>query len=147
MPAGKKAYGVLDRLDSLSVGMHLLMAVVIGGLATFGVWVLAERLRSASAPVTVTYEVTGTARQADITFEDGDGGPSQVADVVLPLQRKTDDGYGIEITMDRGQVFYISAQNQHGGTITCTVKVDGQVVKTSTSSGAHTSAICSGRAN
>ena len=148
MPEAKKTSGVLDRLDSLSLGMHLVVAVVIGGLAALAVWVLVERLRSASEPVTVTYEVTGTARQADITFEDGDGGPSRVQGAVVPLQRTTDGGYGSEVTMDRGQSFYISAQNQDvGGTVTCTVKVDGEVVKTSTSTGADTIATCTGRAN
>ena len=100
---------------------------------------------TSGAPRTVTYDVGGTSRSADLTYSNGAGDTTQQSGVDVPVKRKSDGISGIEVTMKRGQFYYISAQNQGAtGTITCTVKVDGVVVKTNTSSGGYTIATCSG---
>jgi hypothetical protein len=44
-------------------------------------------------------------------------------------------------SMSDGDFYYVSAQNQGGGSMTCSVEVDGVEVDTNTSSGEY--AICS----
>lgn len=81
----------------------------------------------------VTYQVSGSATEASLTYQNGDGGTSQEK-VTLPWS----------ITVKAPNFLYISAQNEGDyGDITCTISVDGKVIKTSTSSGSYTIASCS----
>lgn len=85
----------------------------------------------------VTYEVTGTARSASVTYQNGSGGTSQEADMAVPWRRS--------FNMSGGDFLYISAQNQgEYGSVVTTIYVDGALFKTSTSSGAYVIADASG---
>ena len=85
----------------------------------------------------VTYEVTGTASSASMTYETP-GGTSQQSDMSLPWSHT--------FSAEEGQFLYISAQNQdRAGTVTAAIKVDGVIAKSSTSSGAYVIASTSGR--
>jgi hypothetical protein len=79
----------------------------------------------------VRYEVTGTARTADLTLEGSDG-------TVQQNDRPVPAAY--ERTATDGQFLYVSAQNKGTGEITCTIYVDDKPVKSSTSTGEY--AIC-----
>lgn len=76
----------------------------------------------------VRYEVTGSATTVDVTYQNEDGGTSQVSDVSLPWS-----------------VTFTGAQNQGEiGTVTCTIYQDGEQFKQSTSSGAYVIASADG---
>ncbi len=83
----------------------------------------------------VTYTVSGTATSASITYQNEGGGTSQVK-VTLPWTHV--------IHSPSSNFLYISAQNEgQFGDISCEIKVDDNIVKTSTSSGAYTIVSCS----
>jgi len=106
-----------------TVTLALLAAVLLAaGCATTG---------TTSATYQVRYEVTGTAAAADLTLE-GEDGTVQQNDRPVPAAYTR--------TATDGQFLYLSAQNKGGGEITCTIYVNGQPVKSSTSSGEF--AIC-----
>jgi hypothetical protein len=71
------------------------------------------------------------AATADMTFEGPDGTIQQTGQAVPWTYTRA---------ATAGDFLYVSAQNSAGGEITCTISVDGQQVKTSTSSGDY--AIC-----
>ena len=85
----------------------------------------------------VEYRVTGTALTVDLTIENEDGGTSQYSDQSLP--------WSYSYTGRTDNFVYVSAQNQGAtGTVTATIYIDGDVFKTSTSSGAYVIATASG---
>lgn len=78
----------------------------------------------------VTYDVTGSAWTVDITYQNEDGGTSQLSGVMLPWRTSFSAG--------ALSFVYIAAQNQgETGTVTATIYRDGEEFRTSTSSGAH----------
>ena len=89
--------------------------------------------------VQIKYTVTGSCSQVDITMENEDGGVSQYSNRSVPWTYEFPD----KISRDR--FLYIAAQNQ-GQTGSVTVKIyrDGDVIKSSTSSGAYVIATASG---
>lgn len=92
--------------------------------------------------VTVTYELTGSARSADITYETPTGS-SQQNHVGVPLMDRS-HGLGIKFEFPGSATFlYLSAQNNGGGTITCWIKVDGTTLSHNTARGAYAIATCS----
>lgn len=80
---------------------------------------------------TVRYEVSG-ASAADMTFQTGSQDTSQETGAAVPWQDSE--------TMSDGDFYYIAAQNNGGGTISCSVYVDGALIDTNSSSGDY--AIC-----
>lgn len=85
----------------------------------------------------VRYEVTGTAESVDITYENLNGGISQVTG--LPLS------WSITITGNVGDYVYLSAFNRgDSGNITVTIYDDGDVFRRATSEGGHVTASVSG---
>jgi len=85
----------------------------------------------------VEYEITGTATSVSVTLQNETGGTEQYSDVSVP-HTYTFNSY-------TDWFLYISAQNQGGsGSVTVTIYVDGEVFKTSTSSGAYVIASASG---
>lgn len=85
----------------------------------------------------VEYKITGTATKVDVTLENSSGGTEQYGDVYLP---KTYTYYDFP-----GYYLYISAQNQgETGSVTVSIYVNGNLYKTSTSSGAYVIASASG---
>lgn len=129
----------------------LLVAVIVffglGAFAMVGLAATGGPNLVAPTSHTVVYKVGGTASQADITYRNSTGDTSQQDNIDVPLTRKSDGGQGLILeNMHRGDFLYISAQNQDRyGSITCSIEVDGVVVKTNTSHGAFTIATCSGR--
>lgn len=84
--------------------------------------------------VTVKYEITGTAKTANITIRLPTGVYDILAEALLPWERT--------ITVDMRELpsfeAAITAQNkQDSGSVTATVYVDGKVLKTATNSGAY----------
>lgn len=94
-------------------------------------------------PTVVTYDVTGSATSADITYATPSG-TSQQQGVDVPLKMKGSGKRGLTFdTFGRAAFLYISAQNKDEyGDVTCTIKVDGEVVATNTASGGYAVATC-----
>lgn len=92
---------------------------------------------SASSMHDVKYEITGTASRVGMTYSNAEGGTEQ-KEWITP--------YSIEYEMSDGSFVYMSAQSQQSGyaTVTCTIYIDGEKYKTSTSSGEFVIATCSG---
>lgn len=91
-----------------------------------------------SSAATVVYEITGSGRASNVTYNsDGGGSIAQEAGVKLPWRK--------EISVDRGfAITTVSAQNAGSGQITCRILVDGEVVKENTSSGQYSIVTCTG---
>jgi uncharacterized repeat protein (TIGR02543 family) len=78
----------------------------------------------------VEYKITGTASQVDVTLNNATGGTEQYDNVSVP------HSYSFDTFSD--WFLYISAQNQgEYGSVTVTIYLNGEVVATSTSSGAY----------
>lgn len=91
---------------------------------------------------TIVYTVTGTGT-ADITyfvFDNGNSGTSQVSDAQLPWT-KTITGSGLFNSYS-----VIATVGSGGGTVTCTLSVDGKQVSSNSGSGELSSANCTGNA-
>ncbi len=74
-----------------------------------------------------TYEVGGTAGRVSVTYTNAAGDTEQ-QEVYLPWSKSFKTQYG--------EFLYISAQNQNdSGTVTTTIKVNGVIQKSSSSSG------------
>ena len=87
--------------------------------------------------IDVRYEVTGSADLVDITYENLNGGISQVTG--MPLT------WSITITGDPGDYVYLSAFNRsETGSVTVTIYDDGEVFRRATSEGGHVTASVSG---
>jgi hypothetical protein len=85
----------------------------------------------------VLYRITGTASSVDVTLSNATGGTEQYSNVYLPKE------YSYYSFSD--DFVYISAQNQgEYGTVTVSIYVNGNLFKTSTSSGAYVIATASG---
>jgi len=85
----------------------------------------------------VVYEITGSAEKVDVTLSNSSGGTEQYDDVSLPAR--------YTYTTFSNWFLYISAQNQgEYGTVRVTIYTDGELYKTSFSSGAYVIASASG---
>lgn len=88
----------------------------------------------------VTYRVTGSAGSVSITYQNENGGTSQESEKRLPWSKS------FKIQKGSGKFLYLSAQNQKEyGTLTAEIVIDGDVAKTSTSSGGYSIASVDGR--
>lgn len=106
-----------------------------------------------STPVVTTHTVvyeseapdSSTARTASYTLRSDDGGTRQ-GDIDLPL-RNQNGTTGLAFTgFNSGDFVYLSIQNgDEYGSVTCRIKVDGQVVSENTSDGGFTIATCQGQ--
>jgi hypothetical protein len=84
----------------------------------------------------VTYEVSGSASAATLTYQNPQGGTNQ-SEVRLPWQ--------VSLTFKDGDFAYISAQNKDAsGSVTTQIFIDGVPWKKTTSSGGYTIADCNG---
>ena len=85
----------------------------------------------------ITYEVSGSGGNYSYTIETSSGGTSQ---------GYTGNGTFYEDWFTKDKFVYVSLQNQNSsGSVTCTIKRNGVVYKTTTSDGAYVIATCSGR--
>ena len=86
---------------------------------------------------TVKYEVTGTTPEVSTTIENESGGTSQFSNVSTP--------WIYEFQRGSGYFVYLSAQNQRSsGSVIVSIYFNGNLYKTSTSSGAYVIATASG---
>jgi hypothetical protein len=86
--------------------------------------------------VKVRYQVNCGSR--DLTYENNQGGTEQ---------HSMSGSWNLEMDMNHGQFMYISAQNNNAsGTVGVSILCDGDVFKTSSSSGAYVIATASGSA-
>lgn len=98
----------------------------------------------ASAPAEVTYQLSGSATTADITYMDSAGQIQQQTGIDVPLHRKSDGGDGLIIHPAHGAFVSISAQNQgDSGDIGCQILYNGMVIRTGHSSGGYAITECS----
>ena len=87
--------------------------------------------------ITVKYEVTGSAELVNVTYQNNNGGISQITDVVLP--------WSMTFSGNPEDYVYLSAQNQgETGSITVTIYKDNDIFKSATSSGSYVVASVSG---
>jgi len=120
-------------MKKIILSIILLIFISFMGCAEEDVWQPPEK------PITysVEYEVKGTAKKVDITYENEDEGTSQWSNIIPPWTYK--------FTGEEGQFVYISAQNDDSiGSVTVTIYVDSTIFKTSTSSGAYVIATADG---
>ncbi|MDQ1009079.1 hypothetical protein QFZ82_003564 [Streptomyces sp. V4I23] len=101
-----------------------------------------DRMRKALRPTphTVVYEVTGAGRTSpDISFRtDGVNTTERVEDARLPWRRK--------VTLTAGPAAAVAQVMAAGGdsdSVSCSVRVDGLVVDSKTSTGRYTNVSCS----
>lgn len=88
---------------------------------------------------TVVYKVGGTSKAASLTYTtDGSTTTEQIASAKLPWTKSLQIKGGII------PVYQVMAQNGIGqtGTVTCSIEVDGKVVKTATGTGEAAIASC-----
>lgn len=85
----------------------------------------------------VEYLVTGTATKVALTYQNADGGTSQIASTAPP--------WNLAFKAKQGDFLYVSAQIIEGtGTVVATIKKGGETFKTSTGSGFAAIATASG---
>lgn len=124
----------------------LIVGAIVGAIMLYGGRSTPTAVAgSAPSTVTVIYEVAGTARTADVTYETPSGVGQQTG-VDVPMTRETDGTPGIHYAFPAGAFIYISAQNGGSGDITCRITVDGVVVSENTASGDYAIATCKGSA-
>lgn len=77
----------------------------------------------------VTYEVVGTARSADLTYQNAEGDT---------VQKTIHTPWRLNLEAAPGAFLYLSAQNNNAsGSVTCRIYVTGQLVRHATSTGAY----------
>lgn len=128
-------------------GRGCLLAVV----ALLVLWAGASALGSGARPapvnqppvsgtVRVTYQLTGSARAADLTYTDASGNIQQMGNIGVPMRPSIDFG------APSGSFVQFSAQNAgEGGALDCAILADGVTVNTGHSSGGYAIVSCSAR--
>jgi Mycobacterium membrane protein len=94
------------------------------------------RVDDASAGYTyLVFEITGSAAEASMTWTGDRSGVSQENNAPVPWTKAVKYTTGIAGVS-------VSAQNTGGGTITCTIKKDGEIISTNTSTGDYAIVSC-----
>jgi hypothetical protein len=120
----------------VAVGAIVTIASLSGGAKGSGT--------AAAAPAEVTYQLSGSARTADITYMDSAGQIQQQTGIDVPLTRKSDGGDGLIIHPAHGAFVSISAQNGgDSGDLGCQILYNGAVIRTGHSSGGYAITDCS----
>lgn len=133
-PAPKKRHTVRNVLIILGV----LAVVGIGGCAAIVGSIGNEIDKQSNETHAVVYKVTGKgAPAADLTYTtDGSTTTEQAQGARLPWTKSLSIKGGIAV------VYQVMAQNTGAGTVTCSISVDGKVVKTATGAGQGAIASC-----
>ncbi len=116
----------------------IILAIIGGCVLLFGTCAICLNSKSSSPASNqstysgpeVQYEITGTAKSVDVTMSNATGGTEQQSNVFLPCV----------YSYDRfpGRFLYISAQNNtDAGSVTVTIYLNGEAIKTAKSSGAY----------
>ncbi|MBT2507376.1 hypothetical protein J7I98_16085 [Streptomyces sp. ISL-98] len=115
--------------------------LIVLGCVAIAALVFSEVDEEADRKVRVTYEVTGDANDASITYttwNNGNTSSSSVSDARLPW-RKEVESTGL---MKGGSL--VVTLGESGGTATCSVTVDDNPPQTSTARGKFATATCDG---
>lgn len=118
------------------------------GLVVFAVATVVSKPGAGAAPTTsaraaVTYQLTGSATSASLTYTDGAGNIQQQTSVAVPLVRKS-GASGISFNVSHGDFVSFSAQNNgDSGDLSCTIEADGVVINRGHSSGGYAIVSCS----
>ena len=143
--------GEISRGSGTASRTNQRLLVFIGAVFVIGVAVMAyigmtygfgtpqSTSQPAPQPTTtsVVYEIVGTAKSVSITLSNPTGGTEQYGNAKVPQS--------ITYSDFKSDFLYISAQNNgEQGSVTVTIYVNGQAVKTATSSGAYVIATASG---
>jgi len=127
----------LAAATTYTVGVRARNAKGVGPLLETSATTYPQQVFDRYGQTLITYEVTGTAGEYSYTIENSSGGTQQ---------GYTGNGVFYEDWFFDDRFIYLSVQNQTaGGTVTCTIKRNGEVYKQTTSSGAYVIATCSGR--
>ncbi len=87
--------------------------------------------------IEIRYEVSGSAQLANVTYENGSGGTSQMTNIALPWSHT--------FSVEPNEYVYLYAQSQcETGSITVTIFKDGDVFRRATSEGSFVAASVSG---
>ena len=87
--------------------------------------------------IDIRYEVSGSAQLANVTYENGSGGTSQMTNIALPWSHT--------FSGEPDEYVYLYAHSQsETGSITVTIYKDGDVFRRATSEGAFVAASVSG---
>lgn len=93
--------------------------------------------KSITGASNVEYRVSGTAVRAAVTYQNSDGGTSQVGDTILP--------WSSTFTADKGDFLYVSAQNSGStGCVRAEIFKKGELLESGFSCGAFVIASASG---
>jgi hypothetical protein len=112
-------------------------AVIVAGGCLAVAGCVTNQLGSQNAGKTIRYEVTGDAGTANNVTYMINHGEQQETNVALPWSKDfTAD--------DKFQALVVNAQNAGGGSISCTITVDGKVISQHTSNGQYAVVMCSG---
>lgn len=119
------------------IAFAVLAVLGIGGCVAFVGSVGNKIDKQTNETHTVVYKVTGTSKQASLTYTtDGSTTTEQVASAPIPWSKS--------LTIKGGllAIYQISAQNLGAGTVICSIEVDGKSVKTATGTGQAAIAAC-----
>ena len=101
-----------------------------------GLFSLGAECDSTTSAAVVEYSITGTASTVFVSLNNATGGTEQFGNVSVPHTYRYDNF--------TDWFLYISAQNQgESGSVTVTIYLNGEIVKTSTSEGAYVIATAS----
>jgi hypothetical protein len=115
--------------------LAVLLILVLVAVPAYFVWnsctnSINDIITTTSKPAVVQYQITGTAKSVDVTLNNVSGGTEQYSGVSVP--------HTFTYNNFTDYFLYISAQNNgQTGTVIVTIIVNGQVLKTSSSSGAY----------
>jgi hypothetical protein len=138
------AIGLPVAIVAIIVGI---IVSVVTGLAAVGTAVNeVQKTASAKAaePLTVVYSVTSDQPTVSVTYSNysnGSSGLEQAQGTPAPFTKELDLTRGSDF--DFKSFTLTGSLNQTGGTVTCTITVNGKQVSTQTSSGVFSSATCS----
>lgn len=134
-PSVKKKHTLRNILLVLS-GVFIL---IVGGCVAFAGKAVNEIDKQSKQEHTVVYKVTGTSKAGSLTYNtDGSTTLQQETSAKLPWSKT------LTVKGSLFQIYQLSVQNGLGqkGTVTCTIEVDGKVVKTATGTGEAAIASC-----
>lgn len=133
-PPPKKKHTVRN----VFLGLALVGVLIVGGCVAFVGKAATEIDKQSNEVHTVVYKVAGTSKAASLTYTtDGSTTTEQVASAKLPWSKSLSIKGGLV------SVYQVMAQNMSGaGTVTCSITVDGKVVKSATGTGEASIASC-----
>jgi hypothetical protein len=144
----KRGTSIAGLILSVLGGILSVVLVVVYAAIFFGIsQSVADSSAAAEAEHTVTYTVTGDAATADISYStyssSGASGTSSANGTKLPFEKKI-TVKGSSESFDFNLFSLTAMSDVDGGSVTCEIKIDGDVVSTNEANGSFALASCSG---